>query len=129
MDVRGTQRAGKMMTAVSYYLPLDRITKAIAHVQRGEQVPRGTLQVCFTSFCHCNTLRPRSSTSRSPSSLALDSHRIDSHLRAACVLMTFVWPLQLPLPFMHHAGMPVVQDVVPNGPAHNVLAQGDIVGQ
>jgi S1-C subfamily serine protease len=86
--------------ASSFFLPLDRIQVALAELQKGEEVPRGTLQ---TEFVH----KPFAELRR----LGL-TRATETRVREA-------YPLQ--------TGLLVVEQVIPESAASQALEPGDVV--
>jgi S1-C subfamily serine protease len=91
---------GKTQAATSFYLPLDRVVRAIELVRAGHPVPRGTLQTRmeYTPFSEVRRL------GLSPQTEALARQaRTDG------------------------TGMLVVREVLPQGPADGALEPGDVL--
>ncbi|KAI8369306.1 trypsin-like cysteine/serine peptidase domain-containing protein [Radiomyces spectabilis] len=91
---------GASRASSSYYLPLDRVKRALTFVQREVQVPRGTLQ-CEFEYLPYNEVRR----------LGLKAH-IEEKVRHK---------------FPDETGMLVVKSILPKGPADTVLVPGDII--
>jgi S1-C subfamily serine protease len=91
---------GKRMAASSFYLPLDRVKRAIDLIRRGEPVSRGTIQVVlgYQPFDEVRRLGLRPGT--------------EAEVRAS---------------FTDGTGMLVVREVVPGGPAEGKLSVGDVI--
>jgi S1-C subfamily serine protease len=93
---------GARKSASSYYLPLDRVVRALELVQAGREVPRGTLQATFTFTPYDEARR-----------LGLPEG-VEARLRAA---------------FPDGIGLLTVEDLLPGGPADGILRPGDLVLQ
>jgi S1-C subfamily serine protease len=99
-EVIALNAGGARRAAASYYLPLERIIRALDAIQAGDPVTRGTLQTRFqyTPYDELRRLGLQEST--------------EAEIRAA---------------FPEAVGMLVVRGTVPGGPAHEVMQPGDIL--
>ncbi|KAF9930264.1 hypothetical protein FBU30_000684 [Linnemannia zychae] len=106
LDIEGHAVAlnagGASKASASYYLPLDRIKRALKYVQQGQTVPRGTLQTDFNYF-------PYDELRRLGLKISMEE--------------------QIRKRFPNETGMLVVKSVLPKGPAADRLIPGDIVIQ
>lgn len=91
---------GASRASSSYYLPLDRVQRALTFIRREQPVPRGTLQTEF-EYLPYNEVRR----------LGLKAH-VEEKVRTK---------------FPDETGMLVVNSVLPEGPADSLLVPGDIV--
>jgi len=104
IDINGKAIAmvagGKKKAASSFYLPLNKPLRALHHLQKAESIPRGTVQ---TVFRHC----PYD-----------EVHRLGL-LRATESLVRST--------LVSETGMLVVDQVIPGGPALDLLEPGDVL--
>ncbi|KAG0239678.1 serine protease [Actinomortierella wolfii] len=104
LDIEGHAVAlnagGASKASASYYLPLDRVKRALRYIQEGLNVPRGTLQTEFEYFPYDELRRLGLKTS------------IEEALRKE---------------YPDETGMLVVKQVLPKGPAADKLIPGDIL--
>ncbi|OQS02514.1 pro-apoptotic serine protease [Thraustotheca clavata] len=99
-DAIALNAGGKLGTAASYYLPLDRVKRAFELLQADKPVPRGTIQ---TVFAH----RPFDEVRR----LGLPA-ATEANVRSV---------------FPNANGMLVVSEVLPSSPCHDKLQPGDVL--
>ncbi|KAJ1950387.1 hypothetical protein FBU59_000709, partial [Linderina macrospora] len=99
-DAVALNAGGSSKAASSFYLPLDRIVRALSLVRSGEHVPRGTIQSEFEYLPYDELRR-----------LGLDM-TIEAKMRET-------YPMS--------QGMLAVKTVLPKGPADGSLHAGDIV--
>lgn len=106
IDITGSavalNAAGRMLTNVSLFLPLDRIVRALRYIRTGDDVPRGTVQTVF-HFHYFNELRRLGLTEDEETAVRQQA--------------------------MGTQGMLTVKEVVPAGPGHRCLVPGDIILQ
>ncbi|KAF9330884.1 hypothetical protein BGZ91_012333 [Linnemannia elongata] len=104
IDINGNavalQAGGSLKAATDFFLPLDRVRRALTFIQQDKPVARGTIQ---TQFLY----RPFDETRR----LGL-SQETEALVRAS---------------FPEEIGMLVAETVLPKGPASSFLEEGDIL--
>lgn len=109
LDVHGRAIAlnagGSRLAASSYYLPLDRVARALQYIQNEQPVPRGTLQADF-AYKSFHDLSQLGLTASMEHSLR---RRQQQHLSS-----------------INH-GLLVVKSVLRDGPADGLLEPGDIL--
>ncbi|KAG9288365.1 hypothetical protein G9A89_021396 [Geosiphon pyriformis] len=94
----GLQAGGHTKSATDFFLPLDRISRALSYIQRGELVSRGTIQVQHKPFDETRRLGLQTET--------------EAEIRRL---------------FPDEIGMLVAETVVPKGPASLFMEEGDIL--
>lgn len=101
--------AGKKGASQGFYLPLDRVARALWYVQRKQDVPRGTIQTTFRHRPY-HIARKLGLNDTSHKDLA---DRFENQSASPSTITG--------------TGMLVVNDVVPGGPAAGVLETGDVL--
>ncbi|ETK80331.1 hypothetical protein, variant, partial [Phytophthora nicotianae] len=99
-DAIALNAGGKIGTAASFYLPLDRVKRAFDLIREGKEVPRGTIQAIFN-------YKPFDEVRR----LGVDP--------ATEGLVRTSFPLE--------TGMLTVAETIPGGPSSNKLQPGDVL--
>ncbi|KAI5845687.1 trypsin-like cysteine/serine peptidase domain-containing protein [Morchella snyderi] len=94
------QAGGSTEAATDYFLPLDRPLRALRRIQTGQPVTRGTIQTQWL-------LKPFDECRR--------------------VGLTAEWEAAVRKGFPKEIGMLVAEIVLPEGPAHNHIEEGDIL--
>ncbi len=106
IDIEGRVLAlnagARIEAASSYFLPLDRVHRALKKIRNGEPVPRGTLQTTFVRASYAELNR-----------LGLDADT-EATVREA---------------FPEQTGMLIVDQLIPGSPADEALKTGDILLQ
>ncbi len=104
VDIEGRALAlnagGSISAASSYYLPIQRAMRVLEHLQKGEPIPRGTIQAIF-NYEPFDELRRLG--------LAPETERSFRQLYPSAT------------------GMLVVREIIPEGPAAQSLRPGDIL--
>ncbi|KAJ1955959.1 hypothetical protein IWQ62_005415, partial [Dispira parvispora] len=104
LDIEGHAVAlnagGATLASSSFYLPLDRVVRALHYIRNDQSVPRGTLQTEFEHQSYDELYR-----------LGLD-RQVERSMRER---------------FPDETGMLVVRSVLPKGPADTKLRPGDIL--
>jgi S1-C subfamily serine protease len=104
LDLKGRAIAlnagGACSSSSSYYLPLDRVKRALQLIQQNQPIPRGTLQTTF-EYLSYDAL----------SQLGLGK-QLERGLRSTQ---------------SNGEGLLVVKDILPDGPAYGLLEPGDIL--
>ncbi|KAJ1563256.1 hypothetical protein HK405_002743, partial [Cladochytrium tenue] len=104
LDIDGNgvalQAGGHTKAATDFFFPLDRVVRALEFLKAGKAVPRGTIQtqMFFRPFDEARRLGLRQETEET----------VRKHTEG-------------------EIGMLVVETVVPKGPAHGLLEEGDIL--
>ncbi|KAJ0410952.1 hypothetical protein ATCC90586_004305 [Pythium insidiosum] len=91
---------GKIGTSASFYLPLDRVKRALQLLQQGKEVTRGTIQTVFL-YKPFDEVRRLGVTAETES------------------LVRSTYPLE--------TGMLTVSETIPGGPSHQKLEPGDVL--
>ncbi|RLN89203.1 hypothetical protein BBJ28_00026506, partial [Nothophytophthora sp. Chile5] len=99
-DAIALNAGGKIGTSASFYLPLDRVKRALDLICEGKSVPRGTIQTVFH-------YKPFDEVRR----LGVDP--------ATEALVRSTFPLE--------TGMLTVAETIPGGPSSNKLQPGDVL--
>ena len=94
------QAGGRVDAATKYFLPLDRPLRALQHIQRNEEVSRGTIQTqwLLKPFDECRRLG-----------------------------LTRNWETTLRAKFPQENNLLVAAVILPKGPAHDKLKEGDVL--
>src|SRR6056297_392327 len=98
--VVGLNAGANTQAASSFFLPLDRVTRALEHIRAGEPVPRGTLLTTFEQLPYDELGR-----------LGLDPADEDLYRES----------------FPAQKGLLVVRDIIAGAPAEGALEPGDIL--
>lgn len=125
----GPRTGGKKKAASSFYIPLDRVERALKLIQQNLPVTRGTLQTVFKHQTYDETrrlgLRPEIEAHVRGTRPDVSGTAPPSMVGKACPRATNAPGATLG--WVRAAGLLVVDQVIPEGPAHQKLEPGDVV--